>query len=144
VSSKGFTLIELILVIATITVLAAISVPVYSLLQVRNDLDVATNTTVQTLRRAQVLSQGVDGDTSWGVKLQQTDITLFKGISYALRDTNFDEVYTLSGNVTPSGVSEVVFSKLLGNPNTTGTLVLISSNNEIKNITLNSKGFLDY
>lgn len=141
---KGFTLIELILVIATITVLSAIAIPVYSLLQVRNDLDVATNTTIQTLRRAQTLSQAVDGDSIWGVKLQTSDITLFKGADYALRDTTYDEDYSLSGNVTPTGVSEVVFSKLLGNPNTTGTLILTSSNNEIQNITLNSKGFLDY
>lgn len=141
---KGFTLIELILVIATITVLAGIAIPVYSLLQVRNDLDVATNTTIQTLRRAQTLSQAIDGDTAWGVKAQQSDITLFKGASYSTRDTNFDEVYSLSGNVTPSGVSEVVFSKLLGNPNTTGILTLTSSNNEVQNITINSKGFLDY
>lgn len=132
------------LVVATIAVLAAISVPVYSTLQIKNDLDVVTNTTLQTLRRAQTLSQAVDGDSIWGVKLQSNDITLFKGASYALRDTDFDEVYTLSGNITPSEVSEVVFSKLLGNPNTTGTLTLTSSNNDVQNITLNSKGFLDY
>lgn len=142
--SKGFTLIEVMLVSATIGVLAAISVPVYSNLQVKNDLDVATNTTLQTLRRAQVLSQAVDGDSSWGVKLQSSDITLFKGASYAGRDTTFDEIYTMSGNVTPSGVSEVVFSKLLGVPNTTGTITLTSSNNDVQNIALNSKGFLDY
>lgn len=141
---RGLTLIELILVIAAITVLSAIAIPVYSLLLVKNDLDVATNTTLQTLRRAQVLSQAVDGDTTWGVKLQSSGITLFKGASYSLRDTTYDEVFTFSGNVTPSGVSEVVFSKLLGNPNTTGTLTLTSSNSETQNITIGSKGQLDY
>lgn len=142
--TAGFTLLEVMLVIATIAVLAAISVPVYSNLQVKNDLDVATNTTLQTLRRAQTLSQAVDGDSTWGIKLQISDITLFKGASYSTRDTNFDESYTLNGNVTPTGVTEVVFSKLLGIPNTTGTLTLTSSNNDVQNITLNSKGFLDY
>lgn len=142
--SKGFSLLEVILVIATIAVLAAVAVPVYSHLQVRNDLDVATNTTLQTLRRAQTLSQAVEGDSSWGVKLQSADITLFKGSSFAGRDTNFDEIYTLSGNVIPSGISEIVFSKLLGNPNTTGTLTLTSTNNETQNITINLKGFLNY
>lgn len=141
---RGLALLEVMLVSATIAVLAAISVPAYSFLQVKNDLDVATNTTLQTLRRAQVLSQAVDGDTTWGVKLQSSDITLFKGASYSLRDTTFDETFTLSGNVTPSGVSEVVFSKLLGNPTTTGTLTLTSTNSDIQNITIGSKGQLDY
>ena len=141
---RGLALLEVILVIATIAVLAAISVPVYSKLQVKNDLDVAANTVTQTLRRAQTLSQAVDGDTTWGVKLQTSGISLFKGASYATRDTNFDEDYLLNGNVMPSGVTEVVFSKLLGAPNTTGTITLTSSNNDVQNITLNSKGVLDY
>lgn len=141
---KGFSLIELILVVAILTILAGVSVPAYSGLQVRNDLEVSTNIVLQSLRRAQVLSQAVDGDSNWGVSLQVSDVTLFKGASYILRDTSYDEVYALSGNVTPSSLTEVVFSKLLGNPTTTGTVVLTSSNGQIQNISVGSKGQLDY
>ena len=141
---KGFTLLELILVVATITVLAGIAIPVYSTLQIKNDLDIATNISLQTLRRAQILSQAVDGDSTWGVQFQTSDITLFKGVSYGARDTNFDETFSLNGNVTPTGATEIIFSKLLGNPNTTGTLTLTNTNNEIQNITIGSKGQLDY
>ncbi len=142
--NKGFTLLEILLVIATITILAGIAIPVYAHLQVRNDLDVATNTTLSTLRRAQILSQAVDGDITWGVKLQTSGIILFKGVSYAGRDTNFDEDFSLNGNVTPTGITEIVFSKLLGIPNTTGTLTLTNTNSEVQNITIGSKGQLDY
>lgn len=143
-SQRGFTLLEVILSLAIVAILTGLSLPVYRILMTKNDLDVATVTVAQTLRRAQTLSIAVDGDTNWGVKVQSEGITLFKGTSYALRDSTFDEVYTLSDNVTPSGVSEIVFSKLLGNPDNTGTLILTNSNNETQNITINSKGFLDY
>jgi len=141
---RGFTLLEILLVIGTITVLAAIAIPVYAHLQVGNDLVVDTNISLQFLRRAQILSQAVDGDNTWGVKVQSSDITLFKGASYAARDTNFDEVYSISGNMTPSGVTEIVFSKMLGIPNSTGTLTLTSSNSDVANITIGGKGQLDY
>lgn len=141
---KGFTLLEVLLVIATITVLAGIGIPVYTSLQIKNDLDVATSTSLQSIRRAQMLSQSVDGDTTWGVKIQSASITLFKGSSYGGRDTNYDEVYSLSGSVTPTGITELVFSKLLGTPNTTGTLTLTNTNNEVQSITIGSKGQLDY
>lgn len=141
---KGFTLLEVLLVIATITVLAGIGIPVYTSLQIKNDLDVATSTSLQAIRRAQMLSQAVDGDTTWGAKIQSASITLFKGSSYGGRDTNYDEVYSLSGSVTPTGITELVFSKLLGTPNTTGTLTLTNTNNEVQNITIGSKGQLDY
>ncbi len=141
---QGFTLLEVLLVSATITILAAIAIPVYSHLQVKNDLDVATSTVLQTFRRAQILSQSVDGDTTWGAKIQTSTITLFKGASYGARDTTYDEDYSLSGNVTPTGITEVVFSKMLGVPNTTGTLTLTNTNSEVQTITLGSKGQLDY
>ena len=142
--SRGFTLLEVLLSIAIIAGLAGMSIPVYQALQMRNDLDIATVTAAQTLRRAQTLAQAVDGDTSWGVYTQSGSITLFRGTSYASRDTDVDEVFTVPTTITPTGRQEFVYIKFSGVPQNTGTLTLTSEANEIRNITVNGKGTIIY
>lgn len=142
-SSHGFTLLEVLLSVATIAILAGLSVPVWRTVQTKNDLDVATVTLAQTLRRAQVLSEAVDGDTSWGVKVQSGSITLFKGTSFAGRDTNFDEASDISTALSIAGVTEVVYAKFSGLPQTTGSTTLATAN-DARSVTLNEKGMVSY
>lgn len=142
-NEKGFTLLELLLSIAIIGILAGLSLPVSRTMLIKNDLDIATSNTVQTLRRAQVLSQAADGDTTWGVKIQSGSIVLFQGASYASRDSAYDETFDVPTSITPSGISETVFTKLSGNPQTTGTITL-STETDTKSITLNGKGMVEY
>lgn len=145
ISSSGFTLLEVILTVAIIGILTGLSVPVYRQLQLRNDVDVALNTAVQSLRRAQVLSQSVDGDVSWGLKVNSgSDITLFKGSSFALRDVSYDEVFELPSSITASGATEIVFTKFSGHPSTTGNMTLTSADNDTRQLTINSKGMIEY
>ena len=143
-NNAGFTLIEMMLSVAVIAIIGGISVPIYQSFQVRNDLDIAAVTTAQSLRRAQVLAEAVDGDTSWGVEIQSGNITVFKGVSYASRDTNYDEVSDVPTSITSSGLSEVVFTKFTGLPASTGTITLTSNANETRTITINAKGMASY
>lgn len=140
----GFTLTEVLLSVAAIAIVGGTAIPVFLSFQVRNDLDIAAVEIVQTLRRAQVLAQAVDGDISWGVFAQGGSITLFKGASYAARDIDFDEVFEAPASIVPSGVSEIVFTKFSGMPQSSGTIILISSNNETRNIVINQKGMVNY
>lgn len=141
---RGFALIELILVIALIAALAGLSIPVYQSFQVKNDIDIAANTLTQELKRAQILSQASDGDTSWGVKSQSGSIVLFKGASYSGRDAAYDETFSLPSTITPSGATEIVYAKFTGLPQATGTITLTASTNETRTITINSKGAVSY
>lgn len=142
-TNHGFTLLELLLSVAVISALAGLSLPVYRTLLSKNDLDIAANSTVSSLRRGQVLSQAVDGDTTWGVKVQSGSIVLFKGASYAARDTAFDETFDVPTSIGISGTTEYVFSKLTGLPQATGT-VNLSSESDARTVTLNSKGMVNY
>ena len=107
---NGFTIIELMITVALVAVVVAFSLPAYQSFQVKNDLDVAVNTIVQSLRRAQMLAQASDGDTSWGVKVQSGSIVLFSGASFSARDTAYDENFDLPSTITPAGVTEVVYT----------------------------------
>lgn len=140
---RGFTLIEMLLSVALIGALAGLSLPFSLRLAGKSDLDIAMITASQSFRRAQVLATASDGDTSWGLNVQSGSITLFKGASYASRDTTVDEVFTLSTSITPSGLTEVVFNKFTGLPQSTGTLTL-TTNSDSQTITLNAKGVVSY
>lgn len=143
-AEKGFTLIELLISIALIGVVTVAAIPVYREVQGRNELDITANTVAQTLRRAQTLAQGMDGDTSWGMRVAAGSITMFRGASYATRDASLDEVFDVVSTITPSGLTEVVFSKFTGNPTTTGTTTLTGINSETRTLTVNAKGTITY
>lgn len=144
IRNTGFTLLELILSIAVVAILAGIAIPIYQSFQTRNDLDIAIVEIAQTIRRSQILAQAVDGDISWGTYIQPGSITLFKGTSYVARDSNFDELFSIPDSVTPSGLSEIVFTKFTGLPQATGTTTLTSNINETRSITINAKGTINY
>ena len=142
--NAGFTVLEVLLSLALIAVILGAGIPVYQSLQVRNDLDIAATTVAQSVRRAQILAQASDGDTSWGVDVRSGSITIFKGASYASRDASYDETFTLPTSLTPSGTLDYVFAKFTGVPDTTGTVTLTSNLNEIRTLTITSKGTVSY
>lgn len=139
----GFTAIELLLSVALIGLLAGLSAPVYQTVQNRNELEVATISLAQALRRAHTLSIAVEGDSSWGVSLSSGTITLFKGTTYATRDSAFDEVTSINSGITVSGTSEYVFEKFTGEP-IAGETILIGVHGATTTITVNEKGTIGY
>ncbi len=143
-SNRGFTLIEMLLSIAAIMIIAGFSVPIYQSFQVRNDLDVTATTIAQGARRAQALAEGSDGDTSWGIHVTSTGITLFKGINFSNRDQSLDEVFEMPKSISASGTADFIFAKFTGLPSSSSTLLLTSSNNETRTITINAKGTVNY
>lgn len=140
----GFTLLEAMLSVGLLSIIAGISLPIYQSFQNRTDLDITAHGVVQAMRRAQVYSRGMKDDVQWGIEVQTSGVTLFRGSSFASRDTSYDEVTTIPNGMTVSGLSEVLFAKLSGAPNTTGSITLTSRNNEVRTITLNAKGMVNF
>ena len=141
---QGFTLIEVLLSIAAIAVISGFSIPIYQSFQVKNDVDIAVTTLAQSLRRAQALSRASDGDTTWGLNITSGSIILFKGTSFSVRDSSFDEVFSVPTSISPSGLGEIVFTKLSGEPQTAGIIILNSTTGETASVTVNAKGMVEY
>ena len=144
VEMRGFTLPEMLLSVSLLAIIGGMIIPSYHTFLVRNDLDIAAVSLAHNLRQAQSLSQSSDGDMTWGVHLGVGSILLYKGASYVLRDTNYDQNTQIPKSIVPTGLSEITFSKVFGVPNATGTFTIKSQVNEIRNITINEKGMVDY
>jgi prepilin-type N-terminal cleavage/methylation domain-containing protein len=143
----GFTLLEVLLVVTMIGMLSAFSYPVYNNLFIKNDYNIATTTVVQSLRRAQMLSQSTDGDLPWGVYLQSGSVTIFQGTSYVgVRDKSRDEVFSVSTAISfADGDTEVVFNEFTGDLPAAKTIRLkITSTGEFRDVMVNGKGMVSY
>jgi prepilin-type N-terminal cleavage/methylation domain-containing protein len=132
--THGFTIMEVILVMGLLGVVAAVTIPSYRYYQQRNDLDRSADQVVQALHRAKLLSELGEQGSRWG--FHTLEGTLFRGSTYAARDSNFDEEYPLPVSVTASGLPEVSFRILTGQPSATGSIVLTSINGEQRTITI--------
>ncbi len=140
----GFSLIEVLLSIAILSILVGIGAPRYHVLSVRNDLDIAINTIAQKAHRAQVLSEAASSNITWGVYIKSGSITLYKGASYAARDTTADEIALLPTTITPSASTEMLFQKITGTLTAPVSLTLNSTTNESRTISINTKGTVSY
>ena len=128
---KGFTLLEILLVVALMGVVAGIGAPLYQSFQERNDLSLASQTLVHTLYQAQVYARAPKGYDSWGVHIATSTITLFSGNSYDTRDTDLDEVTYIGSQIQVGGTTEHLFTTFTGLPSTAGTTTLSLFESEV-------------
>lgn len=143
ISLTGFTLVELMIVIAILALLIAGAVPLAVNFYNLRNLDVQEQHIVQALRRAQLKAMSGEADSAFGVYIVPGQYVLFKGDSYATRDPAYDEVFNLPANLSVSGLSEVVFSKLNGTTTNTGNITL-TIGNRTKVININEMGRINY
>ena len=125
-NKKGFTLLELLIVIGMTVVVFAFSMP-FGLRYYRGQIiDEATNNIIDTLRNARQYSVLQKNDSPFGVNFTNStgNFVLFQGSDYSTRAPLLDEVYPLTSGISLSGLSQVVFAKQTGTPSATGTITV--------------------
>lgn len=140
---NGFTLLELLLVLALMSALAVIAAPMYLSLQAENEMNITSVTIGDILRRAQLKSQAIDSDSAWGVEIKNGSLIIFKGQNFANRDQTFDENFSLANTIILSGLSEIIFSPLSGTPNTTGIIKLEHLDGRQSQLSINGLGIIN-
>lgn len=140
---RGFSLLELLIVIAIFSLFAGLGTSTYYSMRSHSNLELATGSLVEAVRFAQSSAQSGKSDSKWGVEILTNQIVIFKGDTYASRDTTKDEIFNFSSGVSASGLSEIVFEKVTGATVNTGTTTL-SSSSESRNIFVNEKGTVVY
>ncbi len=144
-STLGFTFVEILVVIAILIILAGLAIPFYQSFQLSSQLDNTAQEVVQSLRRAQSQAMASDYFSEYGIFFGAHDYTIFRGASFDPADT-FNEVFnvssTLTINLALGGSSSVVFSRVQGVPNNTGSITLISANGEERLITIQNPGIV--
>jgi prepilin-type N-terminal cleavage/methylation domain-containing protein len=141
-NEKGFTLIELILVIGIITIVGFAAVPFYSRFFTQNAVANTTDQFAAELRKAQLYSMVGKQNGAWGVNYTTNLITLFQGNSFAARNTAFDEKFSVNSNITISGFTFVTFTHATGTPSATQSITILG-NNDSRIITVNAQGVVN-
>ena len=148
--ANGFTLIEILLVVAIIGIVSITSMPLLMDTMIRNDLNVALTTAAQATRRANLLSRASEGDRMWGIHFENSKIAIFKcpasgSCAYAGRniaETDYDENFSISDAISFTGTTEYQFTKLSGT--TTAGITTFNSGSTIKYLTVNSNSIVNY
>lgn len=136
---RGFSLMEMIVVIAIIGVLASLSFTGYNVFKTRTTLSSATAMTAQAIRQASLNAQNGRRDSVWKVDVTNAGTVIYAGSSYAERIIGSEISTTFSSALTVSGTATYTFAKLTGRPMTPGTTIL-TFNTSSSNINVNALG----
>ena len=105
---------EVMLVIGLLSVLLTIAIAIAFNSIGRSNLRSASTTIIQSVRRAQTLSQNNVDNKQWGIQIiEGSSVVIFSGTNYSTRNTADDNVYLINDNITFSGT---LYDKMVQTP----------------------------
>ena len=142
---KGFTLIEITLVMVLIAILLAITTPLVSSVVTRNDVGGALESLYNGLLRAQQLSKNNYQNSQWRVCLDNTD-NQYTITSGTCSDPTNAEIIKISSNITISSEQtlDILFKAINGEPDYNNAIIVnLSGGGVSKSILINPSGVID-
>jgi len=139
---KGFTIIELLLLIALLLILGTMTTAFTGRFLTQNAVENSTDQLVNELRKAQLNTMMGKSNSHWGVNYGSNAITLYKGNSYATRVTAVDEVFTVNVNILISGLTDINYWPTNGTPSATATITITDNKGSTNQIVVNNQGMV--
>ena len=140
---KGFTIIEVMVAVGLITIIGSLALFVSMDFYRSYNLDVEVETIIILITRARGRAVNNIDATSHGIYIDEEELTLFRGESYASRDEDLDEVFPRAQAFEVDGLSEIVFDQLTGEASATGTIT-ISGQGRTAIVEINNEGRIDW
>jgi prepilin-type N-terminal cleavage/methylation domain-containing protein len=147
---RGFTLIEILVVIVIMAILVTIVLSVFPKFNKSQALDKDAETIVQILRQARSQTLSSKNATQYGVHFGSSAATLFSGSTYSSSASD-NQVFTLqtsdlivSTGLTGGG-SDVIFIRLSGETSQYGTITVSSPTlSTTRTVTIYKTGVIQY
>lgn len=144
---RGFTLIELIIVLAITAVLAAITIASFAPLNRRTDLNGNAQNIVSILNSARSKTVSSESASQWGAHFESDKYALFKGATYSASDPD-TKIYTLPSSLEIStialngGGANAIFDRVTGKTSNYGQITIreISAPTNLININIENSG----
>lgn len=149
-TNQGFTIIEILIVVAIVALTVTIVSVSFYKLNSSQALDKGATLVVSTLDEARALTLSSKGDSQYGVYLEDSQITTFKGTTYSASDpdnivTSINPLIGLRDITLSGGGTSVVFKRLTGNTDEVGTMevFLRASPDTFRTVTVSSTGIVE-
>ena len=136
-NQKSFTLIEILLVVAIITIIGVSSTPFLSRFVLQTNFDSVVEKLIGSIRKAQEYAMDGKNGVVWGVCKSTNNIRLYSG---SCNSPTISENFSIPSTVTVTGLNDANFN-LRGEPSSPLS-VTINTTIETKTIQLNSTGGL--
>lgn len=146
IRKRGFTVTEVIMVVALIVIISAISVNVFYSFREKKALDKDVDSIVSTIEKTKNMSLNRKNDSSYGLYFASSSITVFSGNSHLTGNNilkyDLESIVKISTTSLSFNATEIGFAKVTGLPNATGTIVL-STPSYSKTITVYGTGLIE-
>lgn len=147
---KGFTVMEIIIVVSTIAVISSFIFVTFASINSRESLDKSASLVSSKLSEARSLTLSSNQDIEYGVHFDSDQVVLFSGTTY-IAGSSTNIVYPFNSRVNISNIqlndggSDIIFERLTGRALSYGTttLYLKNSTTTIKSVYISPTGVVE-